>query len=119
MRVLGASVLALEAIVVILAIPAAAVVGTISGPPWVFITAGVLLALALIALAGLVTRPWAIPVGWVLQALIVAIGVLVPAMFIVGGIFAVLWGVAIHLGRKVEALQAERDAQPDPHPDPR
>ncbi len=102
MRVLGASVLALEAIVVILAIPVVVVVGTINVPPAVGITAGVILALALIVLARYVTRPWAIPVGWILQVLVVATGVLAPAMFIVGGTFAVLWGVAIKLGRQVD-----------------
>ena len=35
-----------------------------------------------------------IPVGWVLQALVVLTGLLAPAMFIVGGIFALLGGVA-------------------------
>jgi hypothetical protein len=102
MRVLGASVLALEAIVVILAIPVVVVTGTVPVPPWLGITAGVVLAIALIVLARYVTRPWAIPVGWVLQGLVVLTGLLAPAMFIVGGIFALLWGVAIRLGRQVD-----------------
>lgn len=102
MRVLGAAVLSLEAIVVILAIPVVVVVGTVPVPPWLGISVGVILALALLVLARYVTRPWAIPVGWVLQALVVLTGVLAPAMFIVGGIFALLWGVAIRLGRQVD-----------------
>ena len=102
MRVLGASVLALEAIVVILAIPVVVVVGTISVPPWLGIAGGVSLAAALIVLARYVTRPWAVPVGWVLQVLVVLTGFLAPPMFIVGGIFALLWGVAIRLGRQVD-----------------
>ena len=102
MRVLGASVLALEAIVVILAIPVIVVVGTVPVSPAVAIPVGVGLAIALVVLARYVTRPWAIPVGWVLQALIVLTGFLAPAMFIVGGIFAVLWGVAIRLGREAD-----------------
>lgn len=105
MRVLGSSVLAFEAIVVLLAIPAAVTVGTVSGPPWVFIAAGITLAVLLIALAGMVTRPWAIPVGWVLQGLVVATGILVPAMLIVGGAFAILWGMAIRLSRRVDGAQ--------------
>lgn len=102
MRVLGAAVLCLEAIVVILAIPVVVVVGTVAVPPWLGITGGVLLAVALIALARYVTRPWAIPVGWVLQGLVVLTGILAPAMFVVGGLFALLWGVAIRLGRQVD-----------------
>ncbi len=103
MRVLGASVLALEAIVVILAIPVVVVTGTVPVPPWLGITVGVILALALVILARYVTRPWAIPVGWVLQGLVVLTGLLAPTMFVVGGIFALLWGVAIRLGRQADA----------------
>ncbi|MFZ4510375.1 MAG: DUF4233 domain-containing protein [Candidatus Nanopelagicales bacterium] len=103
MRVLGASVLALEAIVVILAIPVVIVTGTVAVPAWLGITAGVILALALVVLARYVTRPWAIPVGWVLQVVVVLTGVLAPPMFIVGGIFALLWGLAIRLGRQADA----------------
>lgn len=110
MRVLGAAVLSLEAIVVILAIPVVIVVGTVPVPPWLGISGGVILALALIALARYVTRPWAIPVGWVLQALVVLTGLLAPAMFIVGGIFALLWGVAIRLGRQVDASRGDGSA---------
>ncbi len=108
MRVLGAAVLSLEAIVVILAIPVVVVVGTLPVPPWLGISGGVSLAVALVVLARYVTRPWAIPVGWTLQVLVVLTGVLAPAMFIVGGIFALLWGVAIRLGRQADAAQSDR-----------
>ena len=103
MRVLGSSVLALEAIVVLLAIPAVIVVGTIPVPPAVAISVGFILAAALVVLARYVTRPWAVPAGWALQVLVVLTGLLAPAMFVVGGIFAVLWGVAIRLGRQADA----------------
>jgi hypothetical protein len=42
-------------------------------------------------------------VGWVLQVVVVLTGVLAPPMFIVGGIFALLWGLAIRLGRQTDA----------------
>lgn len=111
MRVLGASVLALEAIVVLLAIPFVIVVRQV--PPWAGISAGVVLALALIMLARYVTRPWAIPVGWVLQVLVVLTGLLAPAMFVVGGIFALLWGLAIRLGREADAARGGSAEPPD------
>ncbi len=108
MRVLGGSVLAFEAIVVILLIPVAITVGTVSGPPWVFISVGITLVIALILTAGFVTRPWGITVGWILQVLILATSVLVPAMLIVGGIFTLLWALAIRWSRKVEAMKSEQ-----------
>lgn len=112
MRVLGGSVLAFEAIVVILLIPVAVTVGTVSGPPWLFIAVGIALVIALILTAGFVTRPWGIAAGWILQGLILATAVLVPVMLVVGGIFALLWALAIRWSRKVEALQAQ-DGTPD------
>ena len=76
------------------------------------IITGVILALALIVLARYVTRPWAIPVGWVLQGLVVLTGLLAPAKFVVGGIFALLWGMAIRLGRQVDASRSGGSADP-------
>ena len=107
MRVLGTSVLVFEAIIVLLAIPVAGVGGTISGPPWVFISTGILLALALVALAGVIMKPWAVSVGWVLQALVMLTAILVPVMLIVGGIFVALWWLAVKWGRQVDDLKAQ------------
>ena len=111
MKVLGSAVLSLEAIVVLLAIPVVVVVGTVPVAPWVGIAGGVTLAIALIVVARYVTRPWAIPVGWGLQVLVVLTGILAPAMFIVGGIFALLWGVAIRLGRQVDQARGGGSAE--------
>ena len=102
MRVLGASVLALEAIVVILAIPAVVVLGTVPVPPAVAIPIGVILAIALVVVARYVTKPWAITAGWTLQVLVILTGFLTAWMFVVGGIFALLWLMAIRLGREAD-----------------
>lgn len=100
LRVLGGSVLGLEAVVVLLAIPAVIATGSVSGPAWVFITAGLALAIAFIALIGALTRRHALTVGWVLQALVFASGLLVPAMFVIGVVFGLLWYYAIRLARR-------------------
>ena len=63
--------------------------------------------------AGLLGRPWGYLAGSVLQVLVVAAGFLVPAMFALGLVFAALWFLALHLGRKVARMQA---AQPPPEP---
>ena len=44
-------------------------------------------------------------VGSFLQVVVVALGFLVPLMFIVGGIFAVLWYFAVRNGSRVDALR--------------
>lgn len=102
MKVLGASVLALEAIVVILAIPVALVVGPVPAPTWLVVTGGIVLAIALIIVARYVTQPWGITAGWILQALVILTGFLARPMFVVGAIFALLWLVAIRLAQRVE-----------------
>jgi hypothetical protein len=57
----------------------------------------VALAVLMIVAAGLVRRPFGIGVGSVLQLLFVLTGILLPAMFVVGAIFAAIWGYLLSL----------------------
>ncbi|MDA3021245.1 MAG: DUF4233 domain-containing protein [Actinomycetota bacterium] len=107
MKVLGSVILAIEAIIVLLAIPVAATNGSVANPG-LAIGMGVGLALVLVLAIGTLRRPWGVGVGWVLQVAVLALGLLVPLMFIVGAIFAILWFFAIRNGRRVDALRAER-----------
>jgi hypothetical protein len=102
MRVLTSSVLVMEAIVVGLAIPVAMVVG--GSEAWVAWLLGAL-ALACLLLPGLYARPWYIPAGWVLQGAVVASGLLVPMMFILGAVFTALWWAALVLGRRADTAR--------------
>jgi len=103
--VLGSTVLAREAIVVLLAIPVALVVVRPERPGLV---AGALALLALLCVLaiGAVTRPQGPAVGWVLQGLVIASGLIVPAMFALGAIFALLWFAAVRLGTRADAARA-------------
>ena len=65
-------------------------------------------ALLCVVLAGLLRYRWAFAAGSVLQLALVASGVVVPVMYVLGLVFAGLWFLALHLGRKVERLQAAR-----------
>jgi hypothetical protein len=59
------------------------------------------LAAIAVLLAAVVGRPrqgWALVAGSVLQVAVIAAGIVVPAMFVLGAIFAALWAVAIWLG---------------------
>ncbi|MCE7079226.1 DUF4233 domain-containing protein [Streptomyces sp. ST2-7A] len=62
-------------------------------------------------LCGLLNRRAAVPAGWVLQVGLIASGVLVPAMFLLGGLFAALWWAAVHYGREIDAIKASRAAE--------
>ena len=44
----------------------------------------------------------------------VATGFVVPVMFFLGLLFGALWFLVLHLGRKVERLEAARAAGPPP-----
>ena len=100
MRVLGSTVLVFEAIVVLLAIPIAINVSDANATFALVI--GIALAGLLILTVGVITKPIAVPIGWILQVLVIAAGIVVPTMFLVGGIFALLWFYAVSNGQRVD-----------------
>ena len=57
-------------------------------------------------LAGMLRRPWGYAAGHVVQVLAVTLGFLVAMMFVVGGLFALLWFTAYWLGGKIEREKA-------------
>lgn len=117
MRVIAASVLTFEALIVLLAIPVAINLGDVDST--VAITGGVALAVVCLLVAGSLSRPWGYRAGWVVQALVLASGFVVTAMFVVGGLFVVLWVVGLKVGRRGEELHAQRWAEaPDPRASP-
>lgn len=92
-RSLGVAVLALEAVLALLLIPAVAVgEGAHAGREAALV--GVL-ALALVIAAGLARR-WDWP-GWVCQAGLIATGLLATPMWFLGPLFAGMYGGALHL----------------------
>ena len=103
-RQLCGTVLGMEAVVIGLAILPAIVLEHANRG----LAAGVGGALAVCALliAGMVGRPgkgWALLAGTILQLLVIAAGVIVPAMYVLGVIFAVLWVTGIWLARRIQA----------------
>ena len=68
-------------------------------------------AVLCLLLAGLLRWRWAFVAASVLQVALVAAGFVVPAMFFLGLVFAGLWFFALHLGRKVQRIQAARAAE--------
>ena len=101
MRVLGSTVLALEAIMLLLAIPVALTVSRSQSTTMVVVVFVGLAILCILAL-GAVARPQGPAVGWVLQALVIATGFLVPVMFVLGAVFALLWFAAVRLGTRAD-----------------
>lgn len=115
-RGMCAAVLSLEAITLGLTTPVLIAVESVDTGPALAIGLG--LALACLLLAGMLRAEWAYWLGWVVQAAAIALGFVIPMMFVLGVVFAVLWGAAYLLGRKIEQERAAAfeayDAAPPP-----
>ena len=70
------------------------------------------LALAILLTAGVMKRMTGWYVGSVLQIGLIAYGIVVPVMYFLGTLFAVLWVSAFIIGRKGEAIRAALIANP-------
>lgn len=99
-----AAVLILEAIVLGLTSPVLIAIADV--PAAASLTIGLGLCVVCIVLAGLLRRPWAYWAGWLVQAAAIALGVAIPLMYLLGAIFALLWGLADGLGRKIDRERA-------------
>ena len=112
MRGMCAAMLCFEAILLGLSVPVMiSVEGVHAG-----LAAGLGLGLAVLCVltAGMLRRPSGYVVGHVLQVAIIGLGLLVPAMFFVGGMFALLWLSAFLLGRRIEADKARWAQEGEP-----
>ncbi len=104
---LAAAALLLEAFVVFLAtLVATRFVAAPAQPGGPSVTAvlvvGGVLALVFLLASGVVRRPGGVAVGTVLQGVLVALGFVVPAMFVVGLLFAGLWAWLVWIGQRVD-----------------
>ncbi|NYG58283.1 hypothetical protein BJ980_001206 [Nocardioides daedukensis] len=104
-RPMCAGILTLEAITLGLTTPVLITVSDVD--KWVALAIGLGLAVACIVVAGMLRAEWAYGLGWAIQVAAVLLGFLIPAMFFLGGIFAILWAAGHLLGRKIERERAE------------
>jgi len=105
-RALAASVLAFESIVVLLLVPVAITVGKVH--PATAIGVGALIIVVALAAAGLLRHSWAYWVGTAVQVALIACGLIVPVMFALGSLFAILWCAALAVGQRGDQLRAAR-----------
>jgi Protein of unknown function (DUF4233) len=106
-RVLASSVLALEAVVLMLV--AAPMITVYDVTPAVAVA--VCLGLGAVALltCALLRSPAGVVLGSLVQVAAVGLGFVVPIMFVLGVIFGAIWVAALVLGRRVDAIKAERE----------
>jgi len=109
LRQLCGTVLIMEAVVIALAIVPAIVLEHLSHGVAGGVGGG--LAVCALVLGGMVGRPgmgWALWAGTVLQGLVIAAVVVMPAMYVLGAIFAALWVTVIWLARRLQTPPAPR-----------
>ncbi len=103
-RGMCAAVLCLEAITLGLTAPVMIMIAGVA--PSVALPIGLGLAVVCIVLAGMLRAEWAYLAGWLVQAAAIGLGFVVPIMFVLGAVFALLWGTADFLGRKIQRERA-------------
>jgi hypothetical protein len=108
MRVVLLTMLIFEVILFGLAVPVMIFVSDLSGGFAAALgAAGILLALVA---AGLMRKPIGFYLGWLTQLVAVALGLVTPAMFAVGGMFGLLWVITFILGKRLDAGRPAADA---------
>jgi len=107
MRILGATVLAMESLVMGFALLLA-----MEKHGALALSLGGALALLILLTAGLMKRMTGWYLGTLWQVCLIAYGVVVPAMYFMGALFGLLWIAAYIVGKKGEAARAALLANP-------
>lgn len=106
MKVLGRSVLIMEAITMGFALLLVRLEND-SGE----LLIGIVIALLLLINSGLLRSKFGWWLGWGLQVAVILYGTVITSMYFMGAIFAALWFSAIHFGKKGEAIRAKLIAE--------
>jgi hypothetical protein len=112
-RTMCATMLALQCVVLGLATPVLITIADVDKAA--SLTIGLGLAAFALVVAALLRYEWAYYAGFAVQAATLALGFVVPAMFVLGALFGSLYAAAYLLGRKIEADRAAWEAG---HEDP-
>ncbi len=69
---------------------------------------GLMLGLLCFVAAGGMRRGWGLPLGWVVQVLVLLSAIVVPMMLGVGLIFGALWVLCLRKGQQIDAVIAQQ-----------
>jgi hypothetical protein len=79
-------------------------------PRWSILAVGGVVLLLSIATIGLLRHEWAYGIGWAIQVIILAAGILNPAMYIIGALFGGMWVYCMVVGARIDRQRAAIDA---------
>lgn len=99
-------VLGLEAILVFFI--ALTVYGLHALPPLEAFVGGAILVLVLALATRVVRYPWGVWIGWALQLVLLATGILLPALYIAAAFFIAMWIFCFVRARQIDRANASR-----------
>lgn len=80
-------------------------------PPAVILSVGIGLSLVLVLTCAVLSKPWGVALGWILQLVLIFTGFIEPMMFVVGILFAVAWWYGIRTGIRIDREAAQRERE--------
>ena len=107
----ASTVLLLEAFVVFFA--TLAVFGLKRGefPPALILGVGIALSLVMVFACAVLSKPWGVGLGWILQVVLILTGIIEPMMFLVGALFGLAWWYGIRTGIRIASEAAKRERE--------
>lgn len=107
----ASTVLLLEAFVVFFA--TLAVFGLKRGefPPALILGTGIALSLVMVFACAVLSKPWGVGLGWILQIVLILTGIVEPMMFLVGALFGMAWWYGIRTGIRLDSESAQRERE--------
>jgi hypothetical protein len=107
----ASTVLLLEAFVVFFATLAVFGLRRAEISPALILSVGIGLSAVLILACAVLSRPWGVALGWLLQVVLILLGFVEPMMFLVGALFALSWWYGIRTGIRIDRESAQRDRE--------
>ncbi len=112
-RAMCAGMLGLQSVVLLLTIPVMLSLTEVDTA--VALVVGVGLTLTCIVAAGLMRRRIGGVLGWAVQAASLALGFVIPAMFVLGAVFLALYAGSWFLGERIDREREARAQHPGGH----
>lgn len=83
-------------------------------PPAVALAGGAVFIVVLLITAAALRHPWAVWLGWALQIALIALGLLLPELYVASAIFVAIWIYCFVTGRKLDRRNAVLGITPAP-----
>lgn len=79
---------------------------------------GAVLIVAFAVAAYAMRFPWGVWLGWLMQAVLVSLGLITPVLFAVAAVFLALWVFCFVTGRRLDARKFDGDVSTEPTTEP-